>query len=207
MSPARLKLLVSLPEREVYVVAGSAPAVYLLRDRDAGGVLVNTPPFDADLAAEISQGMPLRYLFFPSRFGAQEVAQWRTATGAETIASAGESPAVGAVDIVIEGRRKLTRTLDLLPMSGRTVGSCALHARNLPGLLFLGPILAPLASGWPGLQAHADDHSLENRLLGTLALRDLRFDYVFTDEFTEGRTRIGPGAAEGVARELDALWL
>lgn len=199
-------LLLDLPYRQVYGLTDSRPAVYLLVDRDAGGVLINTAPFSVGLAESVARIVRLRYIFLPSRFGAIDVAPWRAQTGAEVLAGVAEVAAVGApVDVVLEGQRKLTRTLEFLPMSGRTEGNCVLHARNLPGIMFFGPALDPLPSGWPGVVPQADDYSYENRLFGALALRDLRFEYAFTDSFPEAAS-FGPGADVCIRRELDILW-
>lgn len=54
------------------------------------------------------------------------------------------------------------------------------------------------------LVAHADDYSLENRLIGALGLRELRFEFAFCDNCVHGRSRFGPGAAEAVQKNLAA---
>lgn len=202
---ATLRLLLELPDRRIYVLEGSKPAVYLLDDHEAGGVLINAPPYSAPLVQEIGQLTKLRFLFLPSRLGARDLPAWR-ASGLETLASEVEARAIGGVDIAIDSRTKLTRTIDFLLMSGRTIGSCALRARNLPGVLFLGPILDRGDSGWPTVRRNADDYSYENRMIGVLGLRDLKFEYALTDEFEPERTRFGPGAAAGIQGELERLW-
>lgn len=197
--------LLSLRGREIYLVAGSGarPAVYFLADDDAGGVLINTPPYDDELLATLRAAAPLRYLFFPSRFGAHDVDRWRSAAGAESLAYGAEIEAIaGRVDVALDNKSKLTRTIGFLPMSGRTQGSCALYLRNLPGAVFFGPILTPGASGWPTLAPQADDHSYESRLFGALGLQDIKYDYAFTDVFVEGQTQFGPGADRAVQAEL-----
>jgi hypothetical protein len=103
---------------------------------------------------------------------------------------------------VLYAGRKLSRTIDFLPMSGVTAGSCALRIKTNGGVLFFGPTLEPGADGWPALVAHADDDSPENRLIGALGLQDVAFEYAFTDVFEEGRSRYGPGAGEAVKRNL-----
>ncbi|HET9122385.1 MAG TPA: hypothetical protein VFN52_02655 [Acidiferrobacteraceae bacterium] len=204
---ANFILLLTLPDRAVYWLEDSRPAMYLLVDRDAGAVMINSAPYTPELEAALTAIAPPRYLFVPSRFGAIDIAAWRRATGAELLAGAAEVPALGcAVDVALEGTRKLTRTLDLLPMSGRTPGTYVLRARNLPGLMFFGPALEPQANGWPGLVRHADDHSYETRLFGALALQDLRFEYAFTDTFAAA-TAFGPGASQAMREGLDQLWL
>lgn len=201
-----LRLLLELPDRRVYFLEGSNPAVYLLADREAGGVLINAPPFQESLVRDIGGLATLRFLFLPSRLGAQDLPAWRAA-GVETLATEVEAAAVGGVDITIDSRTKLTRTIDFLLMSGRTAGSCALRARNLPGLLFLGPILDGGGAEWPTVRRNADDCSYENRLIGVLGLRDLKFEYAFTDRFEPDRTPFGPGAARGILDGIERLWV
>ncbi|HMA88427.1 MAG TPA: hypothetical protein VKP89_06725 [Burkholderiales bacterium] len=197
--------LVALRDRSIYHVGGSRPAAYYIADREAGGVLVNAPPFDKDLLAALRALAPLAYVFLPSRRGARDLARWRDA-GAETIAAEAEAPHIaGTIDLAIGGDRKLTRTIDFLPMSGVTEGSCALRIRNNGGAIFFGPILEPGEDGWPALIAHADDYSAENRSIGALGLQDQRFEYAFTDVFEPGRTRFGPGAGDAVRERLRRL--
>lgn len=206
MTAPRLIPVVMLRERSVYAVSGTGagPAVFYIADRDAGGILVNSPSYDPEVARRLSDAAPLRFLFYPSRFGARDVERWR-ATGAESLASAAEAPRLGGrVDVVLDGKNKLTRTIDFLPMSGRTRGSCALRLRNLPGAMFFGPILSVAPSGWPGLVPMPDDDSYENRLFGVLGLRDLKFDYAFTDDFVPGQTCFGPGADKAIQREIES---
>lgn len=201
--------LLSLRERRVYTVGGSRPAAYYIADREAGGILVNAPRFDETLLAALRAHAPLAYIFLPSRRGARDLDRWRAASAAESIAFESEAPHVaGTVDIAVAGDRKLTRTIDFLPMSGVTEGACALRIKNDGGVVFFGPILEPGADGWPALVAHPDDYSAENRLIGALGLQDQRFEYALTDVFEPGRTRFGPGAdaaiRERLARLLDA---
>lgn len=201
-----LERLIELRERTVYHVAGSRPASYFIADAVAQGVLVNAPRFDSSLLRVLQAVSPLKYVFLPSRHGAIDLERWRDASGAETLATGPEAEAIAApIDLVLTRGRKLTRTIDFLPMAGVTEGSCALRIRNNGGVLFLGPILEPGTDGWPVLVAHAGDHSFENRLLGALGLQDLRFEYAFTDRFEPGRTRIGPGAGAAIRARLDAL--
>jgi len=198
-----LHKLVALRDRDIYYVAGSRPAAYYVADREAGGVLVNAPPFDEALLAALRAVAPPAYIFLPSHRGARDLARWRAAAGAETIAFEAEVPHIaGTVDLAVGRDRKLTRTIDFLPMSGVTEGSCALRIKTNGGVLFFGPILEPGDDGWPALIAHADDYSAENRLIGALGLRDQRFEYAFTDVFEPGRTRFGPGAAAAVGERL-----
>jgi hypothetical protein len=197
--------LVALRDRSIYYVDGSRPAAYCIVDRDAGGVLVNAPPFGEALLAELCALAPLAYVFLPSRRGAIDLERWRAA-GAETIASEAEAPHIeGTVDLAVGGGRKLTRTMDFLPMSGVTEGSCALRIRNNGGAIFFGPILEPGEADWPDLILHPDDYSAENRLIGALGLQDQRFEYAFTDSFDLGRTRFGPGAGDAVRERLRRL--
>ncbi|MGA8051110.1 MAG: hypothetical protein WCA09_13125 [Burkholderiales bacterium] len=200
-----LHKLVALRDRDIHYVVDSRPAAYYIADREAGGVLVNAPPFDEVLAAALRALAPLAYLYLPSRRGAADVERWRAA-GAETIAFEAEAPHIaGRIDLAVGGGRKLTRSIDFLPMSGVTEGSCALRIKTNGGVLFFGPILEPGDDGWPALISHADDYSAENRLIGALGLQDQRFEYAFTDVFEPGRTRFGPGAGEAVRERLRRL--
>ena len=203
-----MKKLLEFVDREIYWVpaAPGLPAVYYIRDHKAGGVLVNTPEFSPALVRELQTFGPLNYIFLPSRFGAGDLGAWRAATGAESMAFETEVSAIkGTVDIALEPKSKLTRTIDFLPMAGRTQGSCALRLKNLPGAVFFGPILEPSPAGWPTLVPHADDYSYETRLLGALGLQDVKFEYAFTDVFDAGRTRYGPGAGNAIRAEIERV--
>lgn len=198
-----LNKLVALRERTVYHIAGTRPAAYYITDRDAGGVLVNAPPFDESLLAALRALARPAYLFLPSRRGARDLDRWRESAGVEIVAFEAEAPYVeGTIDLVVGRGRKLTRTIDFLPMSGVTEGSCALRIKNDGGVIFFGPVLEPGADGWPSLVLHADDYSAENRLIGALGLQDQRFEYAFTDEFDPKRARYGPGADAAVREDL-----
>lgn len=203
-----MKKLLSLRGRDIYLVASEpeTPAVYFLADDDAGGVLINTPRFSESLLGALQAIMPIRYLFYPSRFGARDVDAWRSASGAESLAYGAEVDSIsGHIDVALDNKSKLTRTIGFLPMSGRTAGSCALYLRNLPGVVFFGPILTPGPSGWPTLMSAADDHSYESRLFGTLGLQDIKYAYAFTDVFVEGQTPFGPDADKAVQVELERV--
>ncbi len=201
-----LDRLIVLRERAIYHVSGTRPAAYFIADREAGGVLVNAPPFDPALLAALNAAAPLQYLFLPSRRGARDFERWRTSAGLETIAFEAEAAHVpGKVDLAVGRGRKLSRTIDFLPMSGVTDGSCALRIKNDGGVIFFGPILEPGPDGWPALVPHADDSSAENRLFGALGLRDQHFEYAFTDVFEPGRTRFGPGAGAAVHENLQRM--
>lgn len=199
--------LVAGKGRTVYHVAGGerAPAVYLIRDREAGGILVNTPPFDADLAVELAAA-GVDFLFLPSALGAADLDRWREALGAEALAGQDEVARIpGEVDRPLDGTIRLSRNIRFYAMSGRTPGTTALYFKHWPSMLFLGPVLEPGEDGWPTLAAHDDDWSWENRVMGALGLQDLRFEYVLTDRL-DAATRIGPGAAEGVRAALQRFY-
>ena len=198
-----LDKLVALRERTIYHLAGTRPAVYYIADRDAGGVLVNAPPFDDILLWALRALASPAYIFLPSRRGARDLERWRAAAGLETIAFEAEAPHVaGTVDLAVGRGRKLSRTIDFLPMSGVTEGSCALRIKNDGGAIFFGPVLEPGADGWPALILHGEDYSAENRLIGALGLREQRFAYAFTDVFEPGHTRFGTGADAAVRENL-----
>lgn len=207
MSPM-LHELVALRDRRIFYLLDTRPAVYFLVDREVQGVLINTPPFDPALQQALTDIAPLKFIFLPSHRGCQQLDRWREASRAESMAFEAEVPALGgAVDIVLNRKTKLTRTIDFLPMAGVTEGTCAMRLKNKPGGVFFGPALAPGPDGWPTLIAHDDDFSYESRLFGALGLQDLQFDYALTDVFEPGVTRFGPGASTEIrlriARELE----
>ena len=195
--------LLRLPARRVYYLAGTAPAVFCLADDEGGGVLINAPPFSSRLAAQLARVTPLRYLFIPSRFGARHAAAWRQA-GLKLIAYREELAEHHVpVDIALDRSWRFSRTVDFLPLAGRTAHACALRCKSKPGILFLGPALSRGQSGWPSLEPLDEDHSYENRVLGAVGLRHLRYEYAFTDDFDPLRSRYGPGAGRAIARELE----
>lgn len=199
-----LEKILELRDRSIYYVEGSAPAVYFMADKDAGGVLINTPPFDPELLAAIADIAPLKFIFLPSRHGARELDRWREASGAEAMAFEVEIPFIeGDIDLTLDKKSKLTRTIDFLPMAGVTQGSCAMRLRNKPGVMFFGPILSPGGDGWPTLQFNDSDHSYESRLFGALGVQDVQFEYAFTDVYEAGRTQFGPGAGEAVKKRIE----
>lgn len=201
-----MQAVLQVPGRHIYRVPTPAgvPAVYYIVDHEVGGILVNTPDYDAALHAQLEALGALKYIFLPSRLGARTLDAWRAASGAEALAYEVECSAIaGTVDIPLNNKAKLTRTIDFLPMSGRTEGSCALRLKNKPGVVFFGPILAPGEQGWPTLVENADDHSYESRLFGALGLQDVKYEYAFTDCFEPDRTRFGPGAGEAIRQEID----
>ncbi len=199
-----MESLVRLRDREIFLVEVGPPAVYYIADAHAGGVLVNAPAYSQATMSRLQEAAVLRFVFLPSRFGARDLAAWRQA-GAEVLAYREEAEIADAVDVAFDNRQKLTRTMDFVPMGGRTRGTCGLRLKNLPGVLFLGPALTPGRSGWPELIAQPDDDSYENRLLGVFGLRDIPFEYVFTDTFVPGETAFGPGADRAIRAHLDSL--
>ncbi|NIR59098.1 MAG: hypothetical protein GWO02_06050 [Gammaproteobacteria bacterium] len=202
-----MDLLIESRRRRVYHVAGGvqAPASYLVVDPNIGGILVNAPAFSAGLLAKLQERAALRYIFLPSHLGARDLDAWRAATGAEALAHGAERGLIsGTIDVALAAGSKLSRTIDFLALPGRTPGTCAMRLRHRPAVVLFGPALSPGPSGWPTLVPAADDHSWENRVIGALGLRGLRYDYALTDRFEPGRTRLGPGADRAVASELAA---
>lgn len=198
-----MKLIASLPGREIYWLPDTQPASYFIRDKDAGGILVNAPVFSEELLKKMQELGGVKFVFLPSRFGAAYVNEWREKAGVESMAYEPEIPFIDAtIDVTIDKKTRLTRTIGFLPMSGRTVGSCALHLRNIPGAIFFGPILTPGEDGWPTLIASDDDESFENRMFGVLGLQDVKYAYAFTDVFDE-HTQYGPDADQAIARALE----
>lgn len=191
-------------DRSVYYLPGTHPAVFFLADKEGGGILINSPAFAAETLARINAIMPLKFIFYPSYLGAQDVDAWRSASAAQSMAYGHEARRIaGKVDIVLERENRFSRTMDFLPMSGRTESSCALRCKNNPGLIFFGPILSCGPSGWPTVIAQADDYSFENRLFGALGLQDVKFDYAFTDDFDSLTSHFGPGADAAISQEIE----
>ncbi len=198
-----MQLLLESFDRSVYYLPGSRPAVFYLADKEGGGILINSPRYSPELLARLDALTPLRFIFYPSHFGAQDVDAWRLASGAETMTYGHEARRIeGSIDRVLERENRFSRTIDFLPMSGRTESSCALRCKNKPGIVFFGPVLSAGDYGWPTLVAQADDYSFENRLFGALGLQDLKFEYAFTDDFDPHSSRYGPGADVAIQRAL-----
>jgi hypothetical protein len=196
--------LLDVAGREVWYLAGTAPASFLLVDARAEGILVNTPPFQADLAEAVLHATRVRFIFYPSRHGAADVAQWRSACKARTIGAVDEVAAIpGPIDEAINGGVRIHGRLDFLALPGRTRGTCALRSKIEPAIVFFGPALEH--ADWPSLVAHDDDASYENRLIGALGLRDVAFEFGFCDNYSHGRSRFGPGAGRAVAASLAAV--
>lgn len=199
-----LQKLIELRDRSIYHVEGTQPAVYFVADKDAGGVLVNTPAFDPAILDAVQSVAPLKYIFLPSRLGAHDLDRWRERSGAEAMAFEAEVASIeGGIDLKLDKKSKLTRTIDFLPMAGVTQGSCAMRLRNKPGVMFFGPILLPGEDGWPTLRFSDSDYSYESRLFGALGVQDLQFEYAFTDAYEPGRTQFGPGAGEAVKERIE----
>lgn len=202
-----LKKLIEVFDRAVYHLEGSSPAVFYLADKEGGGILINTPEFSDALLQELQAIMPLRFIFYPSYYGARDVDLWRAASKAETICYGHESKRInGTIDKALEREDRFSRTVDFLVMSGRTESSCLLRCKNKPGILFFGPVLNTGEDGWPTLVLHDDDFSHENRLIGALGLQDLKFDYAFTDDFKPGVSQFGPGADEAIQQALKKVY-
>ena len=202
-----MQLLFESFDRAVYYLPGSRPAVFFLADKEGGGILINTPVYTPELLAEINAIMPLKFIFYPSYFGATDVNAWRDASAAQTMAYGHEIRRInGTIDLVLDRENRFSRTIDFLPMSGRTESSCALRCKNKPGMVFFGPILSMGESGWPTLTEQSDDYSFENRLFGTLGLQDVKFEYAFTDDFDPKVSQFGPGADVAIQRELATVF-
>jgi hypothetical protein len=201
---APLIRLLEVAGRAAWYLPGSRPACFLLVDARAGGILVNSPPFDARVAEVVARVAKVQFIFFPSRFGATDVARWRAALAARTVAAAEECAAIdGPIDEAIDGGVRIHGRLDFLALSGRTRGTCALRSRMDPAIVFFGPALEH--GDWPQLVAHADDYSYENRLLGAIGLSHAAFEFAFCDNYSHGSSRFGPGAGRVVATGLAKL--
>lgn len=180
------------------------PASFLYVDPLAGGVLVNTPgPCSPEAVAVIGAVAPVRFIFLPSGTGAFDLAAWRAATGARTLAGVAE-PVDGPVDERLDGSVRITGRLDFLALGGATIGTCAMRSRIPPEIVFFGPALAQ-AGGWPAFAARAGDWSWENRVIGALGIAGLDFEYAFCDDHVEGISLAGPGASAHVAASISAV--
>ncbi len=201
--------LVELRDRTIYRIGDSQPAVWLIDDLELGGILVNAPAYSGPLLGAIRAFTQPAYLFLPSRHGAQDLDAWRGA-GLETLAFEAEAPAIraagGEIDIAFNRKQRLSRTIDFLPMAGVTDGTCALRLKNLPGVVFFGPALAPGADGWPTLIQNPEDHSFEARLFGALGVKDLKFAYAFCDRFDPATTQFGPDADQHIQARIEAVF-
>ncbi len=198
--------LLELIDRDIYLVKASneTPACFYIDDKQAGGILVNTPGNPAQWPNGIDD-IKVDFIFLPSHFGATDLAYWRQTLAAETLCQQAEAPLVGGVDIELDSKTKLSRTISFLPMAGRSQGSCALHLRNKPGVIFFGAALQTAANGWPTMIPQDDDYDYESRLFGTLGLQDLTFDYAFTDDFTPGKSHFGPGADDAIKQNINEM--
>ena len=92
-----MQLLLELFDRSVYYLTGTQPAVFYIADKEGGGILINTPKFDEKLLAGLQAILPLKFIFFPSHLGAQDVSEWRQSSGAQTIAYGHEAQRIAVV--------------------------------------------------------------------------------------------------------------
>lgn len=200
--------LLDIPQRKIfYIPQTQQPASFLIIDDKAGGILINTPVFSEALMESICKITKINYIFLPSKFGAHSLQQWKSATRAETIAHELEANEIEpSLDITVNHKTKLTRTMDFVPMGGRTPGTCALYLKNLPGVLFLGPALSTGKSNWPELIENVDDSSFEARLFGVLGLKDLKYDYAFTDDFDIRKSKYGPDASIEINKNINDVF-
>ena len=201
-------LILALPQRSIYFLDIGIPtqvASFLIHDNKLGAILVNTPDFSVDLLTQIEQ-FSVKYIFLPSHLGARDLALWQEATSAEIIAHEAECEFISQkVDHAISERSKLSRTIDFLPLPGRTPGSCALYLKNLPGVIFLGPVMQSSPNNWPTIIQKEDDYSFESRLFSALSLKDTKFQYAFTDNFQPDHL-YGPNADQGIRRNIERLF-
>ena len=201
-----LHKILELFDRTIYHVSDTYPAVFYLADREGGGILINSSAYSPALFNALNHAMPLKFIFYPSHLGAQDVERWRAESGAQTLAYGHEANHInGKINLVLDRENRFSRTIDFLPMSGRTESACALRCKNKPGIIFFGPILSRGASGWPTLIQQVDDYSYENRLFGSLGLKDVKFEYAFTDDFDPTVSYYGPGADKAIQVEIEKV--
>ncbi len=203
-----LSLILEIPRRKIYHIRcpNPTPAVFFIDDKEVGGILVNTPAATTD-AKTLLSGLTVDYIFYPSHLGARSPDQWRELTGARLLAHENECAMISAdIDIPLSSKTKLSRTMDFVPIAGRTQGSCALFIKNLPGVIFFGPVLQRGTDGWPTLIPQMDDHDFESRLIAALGIKDLKFQYALLDDFDPEKSKTGPGAADVVCRNIEQLF-
>jgi len=195
--------LLSLPDRQIFFLAGE-PSAFFIRDKQAGGILLNTPPYSAELHQQLGR---IDFIFLPSHRGAAHLQAWREQDQPQVLAHEYEAALIPQpVDVRINRQYKLSRTIDFVLMAGVTSGTCALLLKNNPGVLFFGPALQHGEDGWPQLLPNADDQSWENRLMGSLGLQDLKFNYAFCDNFSDEQHHYGPEADKHIQQQLQK-WL
>ncbi len=186
-----LKPCLALPLRRIYALGGT-PAAYYIRDRDAGGILVNAAdPAWAQALAELGG---VRYLFLPSAAGAGQAAFW-CERGAEVLVHEREPVPPGLSVTPVGPRQRLTRTIDFLPLPGASVGTCALFLKNKPGVVFAGPALRGRRDPEPP--------GGEDALLSMVHLAGLRFHYLFWDHQDPHHAPYGPDAAKRLRERLE----
>lgn len=197
-----MKPLLQIDIRTIYYIETLSCASFLITDSEASGILINTPAFNTTLLQEINILSPIKYIFLPSHLGALDLAQWQSHSKAQIICSYEEQSLLPVPpDIIPDNKTRFTRTIEFLPMSGRTKGTLALRLRNNPPVVFFGPALSHGEDGWPRFELQDDDYSQENRLFGALGMQDLAFEYAFCDNY---RLEFGaqPGADQHLRRHL-----
>lgn len=204
-----LPILLSTPQRTIHLVAeqqDSQPAIFLVQDKEIGGVLINSPPFIPEYQS-ILKPHEVNFIFLPSYFGANDISHWKSELNAEVLCHENEAVNIAEeVNITVNQKTKLSRTIDFIPIGGRTAGSCALFIKNLPGIIFFGPILQRGEDGWPSMKAQADDFSYESRLFSALGIKDLKFEHAFLDDYRINLSKTGPNAAIHVRDNIDQLF-
>jgi len=208
-----MRKLLELPGRDIFLICDAdqqQPAVFYIADRDAGGILVNAPEYSAHVADELNACSPLKFLFIPSHKGALHAPQWKAHfRQLQLISSAEEATQLQQKpDIELDRKTRLTRTIGFIAMSGRTKGTCGLQLRNLPGVVFFGPALDHASDdGWPTLIPHEDDFAWENRVIGSLGLQSLNFQYAFCDNYSSQQNmQYGPDAATHIQHKLETAY-
>ncbi|MDX1812912.1 MAG: hypothetical protein R3240_13230 [Gammaproteobacteria bacterium] len=201
-------LILKTDDRSIFHLTNTEglAASFLILDSKIGGILVNTPKFCAASYQDLQQ-YPINYIFISSHLGATDLAEWKKNTNAETIAHENEQALIAdKIDISIHTQTKLSRTIDILPLPGRTAGTSVLHLKNLPGVLFAGPALQCKENQWPALEISEQDYDAELKLLSSLNLKNLKYSYIFTDDFKPGKSLFGPDADSHIKQSIDTYF-
>jgi len=201
--------ILEISNRQIFLLTDATekfPATFIIRDKEVGGIMINTPTYTKH-HIDLIPNFDINYIFLPSYLGAHDLQQWKDCTNAEIIAHENECSLINfPIDISVNQKTKLTRTIDFVPIAGRTQGSCALYLKNLPGIIFFGPILQSQENKWPRIIQKPTDYNYESRLFSALSIKDLKYQYAFTDDFHFGVSKFGPNADKAIKISIEDLF-